>query len=90
MRRTGLLDAQCEHNRFVRRLSRPPPTLQVGGAPVHDYQVRIGFREARFGLDGFFLNGRRVKLFGVNRHQFYPFAMPARVQRSALRSCAGS
>jgi beta-galactosidase len=59
-------------------------TLQVGGRPVHDYRVRVGFREARFGLDGFFLNGRRVKLFGVNRHQFYPFAagaMPARVQR---------
>ena len=59
-------------------------TLQVGGAPLHDYQVRIGFREASFQLDGFFLNGRQVKLFGVNRHQFYPFAggaMPARVQR---------
>ena len=59
-------------------------TLQEGGAPLHGYQVRAGFREARFGLDGFFLNGRRVKLFGVNRHQFYPFAagaMSARVQR---------
>ena len=59
-------------------------TLQLGGAPLHDYQVRIGFREASFHLDGFFLNGRRVKLFGVNRHQFYPFAggaTTARVQR---------
>ena len=45
--------------------------------------MRIGFREARFTLDGFFLNGRRVKLFGADRHQFFPFAggaMPARVQ----------
>jgi beta-galactosidase len=59
-------------------------TLQEGGAALHDCQVRVGFREARFSLDGFFLNGRRVKLFGLNRHQFYPFAggaMPARVQR---------
>jgi beta-galactosidase len=59
-------------------------TLQVGGVRLHDYQVRIGFREASFRLDGFFLNGRRVKLFGVNRHQFYPFAgaaTSARVQR---------
>ena len=59
-------------------------TLSVGGQPVHDYRVRIGFREASFQLDGFFLNGRRVKLFGVNRHQFFPFAggaMPDRVQR---------
>jgi beta-galactosidase len=58
-------------------------TLLVNGAPVHDYRVRIGFREATFGADGFYLNGRQVTLFGVNRHQFFPFAggaMPARVQ----------
>ena len=59
-------------------------TLLVNGVPLHDYSVRIGFREARFALDGFYLNGRRLKLFGVNRHQFFPFAagaMPDRVQR---------
>jgi beta-galactosidase len=59
-------------------------TLRTGDTALHDYQVRTGFREARFELDGFFLNGRRVQLFGVNRHQFYPFAggaMPPRVQR---------
>lgn len=59
-------------------------TLMVDDTALHDYQVRIGFREAAFRLDGFFLNGRRVKLFGVNRHQFFPFAggaMPDRVQR---------
>lgn len=59
-------------------------TLMVNGTALHDYSVRIGFREATFQLDGFFLNGNRVKLFGVNRHQFFPFAggaMPDRVQR---------
>jgi beta-galactosidase len=59
-------------------------TLLVDGAAVHRRSVRIGFREARFDVDGFFLNGRRVKLFGLNRHQIYPYtgmAMPARVQR---------
>jgi beta-galactosidase len=59
-------------------------TLQVDSTPLHDRQVQMGFREASFQLDGFFLNGRRLKLFGVNRHQFYPFAggaMSARVQR---------
>ncbi len=59
-------------------------TLEVDGEPLHDHGVRIGFREARFAEDGFFLNGRRLKLFGVNRHQFFPFAggaMPDRVQR---------
>ena len=57
--------------------------LLAAGRPRHEYRVRIGFREARFALDGFYLNGRRVKLLGVNRHQFFPFAggaMPARVQ----------
>ncbi|MCW2931145.1 MAG: lacZ2 [Actinomycetia bacterium] len=58
-------------------------TLLVGSTPVHDYQVRTGFRTISFQEDGFYLNGRRVKLFGLNRHQLYPFAgaaMPARVQ----------
>ena len=51
---------------------------------VDEYQVRIGFREAKFTPDGFFLNGKHHKLRGLNRHQTYPFvgqAMPARVQR---------
>jgi beta-galactosidase len=58
-------------------------TLLVDGRPRHEYRVRTGFREARFALDGFYLNGRRMTLLGVNRHQFFPFAggaMPARVQ----------
>jgi len=58
-------------------------TLLVDGDRQHEHRVRTGFREATFALDGFYLNGRRVKLLGVNRHQFYPFAgaaMPARVQ----------
>jgi beta-galactosidase len=57
--------------------------LLVDGHPVHEHRVRTGFREARFELDGFYLNGRRVKLFGVDRHQFFPYAggaMPARIQ----------
>jgi beta-galactosidase len=65
------------------RLYTVVATLLVNGQPLHDYQVRIGFREAVFQLDGFYLNGRQVKLFGVDRHQFFPFAggaMPARVQ----------
>lgn len=52
--------------------------------PVHDYATRIGLREARFELDGFFLNGRRVQLFGLDRHEIFPYvggAMPNRVLR---------
>ncbi|GAA1560794.1 glycoside hydrolase family 2 TIM barrel-domain containing protein [Kribbella hippodromi] len=51
---------------------------------VSERTVRIGFREARFEVDGFWLNDSRVELFGLNRHQIFPWtgmAMPDRVQR---------
>ena len=56
----------------------------IEGQPAHDCRIRIRLREARFGLDGFFLNGRRLQLFGLNRHELYPYvggAMPRRVMR---------
>lgn len=59
-------------------------TLEVDGRPLHDYGTRIGFRDAQFTKQGFYLNGRRLQLFGLNRHQFFPYAggaMPDRVQR---------
>ncbi|MDD6708360.1 MAG: glycoside hydrolase family 2 TIM barrel-domain containing protein [Eubacterium pyruvativorans] len=46
--------------------------------------TRFGFRKARFRRDGFWLNGRKVKIRGLNRHQSYPYvgyAMPDNVQR---------
>ena len=58
--------------------------LWMDGKPVHDCRVRTGIREARFEVDGFFLNGRRLQLFGLNRHEIYPCAggaMPGRVLR---------
>jgi beta-galactosidase len=79
---SGLADAglwDTGHPRLYTVLTR----LVAGGEHIHEHRVRIGFREARFELDGFYLNGRRVKLFGADRHQFFPFAggaMPARVQ----------
>lgn len=59
-------------------------TLLLDGEPLHDCRTRIGLREARFEVDGFSLNGRRFRFFGLNRHEIYPytgFAMPARVMR---------
>ena len=47
------------------------------------YACRVGFREARFTPEGFFLNGKRVKIRGLNRHQSFPYvgyAMPKRAQ----------
>ncbi len=59
-------------------------TLNFPGFGSHVLSRRIGFREASFRPEGFFLNGTRLPLFGLNRHQLYPYAgmaMPARVQR---------
>src|SRR5262249_5713216 len=44
-----------------------------GAAPIaHTASVRTGFREARFEPEGFYLNGERLKIFGLNRHQLFP------------------
>lgn len=59
-------------------------TLRCGEQPLHSFRTRLGFREARFEVDGFFLNGQRLRIFGLNRHELFPysgFAMPDRVQR---------
>ena len=58
--------------------------LSEGSRIIDQYDTRIGFREARFTPEGFYLNGKHLKLRGLNRHQTFPFvgqAMPARVQR---------
>src|SRR5437764_5077157 len=57
----------------------------LGGRELVDSDSRkIGFREAQFTDHGFELNGKVLKLRGLDRHQTFPFvgqAMPARVQR---------
>ncbi|TDE14911.1 glycoside hydrolase family 2 protein [Jiangella asiatica] len=58
--------------------------VRLHGPSDDEHTRRIGLREARFTPAGFFLNGRRLKLRGLNRHQTFPFvggAMPRRVQR---------
>ena len=55
------------------------------GTDVIDQDVRtVGFRHAEFTDHGFELNGKVIKLRGLDRHQTFPFvgqAMPGRVQR---------
>ena len=54
------------------------------GQVIDEDTRRIGFREAMFTDHGFSLNGKIIKLRGLDRHQTFPFvgqAMPARVQR---------
>ena len=51
---------------------------------VDEDSRRVGFRTASFTENGFELNGRVIKLHGLNRHQTYPYAggaMPTRVQQ---------
>ena len=58
--------------------------LLDGARLVDEDARRTGFREAQFTDHGFELNGKVVKLRGLNRHQTFPYvgqAMPARVQR---------
>ncbi len=53
-------------------------------AVLDEDRRRFGFRTAEFTGHGFELNGKVVKLRGLNRHQTFPWvgqAMPARVQR---------
>ena len=61
------------------------------GTVVDEDTRRFGFREATFTDQGFSLNGKIIKLRGLDRHQTFPFvgqAMPGRVQRrDALILC---
>ena len=60
-------------------------SILQGDELIDQTSTRFGFREAEFRKDGgFYLNGNRVQLFGLNRHQTYPYigaAAPARLQR---------
>lgn len=54
-----------------------------GGECVDEKHLRFGFRTVKFKSDGFYLNGERLKIRGLNRHQSYAYvgyAMPRSVQ----------
>lgn len=60
-------------------------TLRVKYDDCDEISVRFGFRECRFMGDGFYLNGKKIKIRGLNRHQSYPYvgyAMPENVQKA--------
>ena len=57
--------------------------LLDGGEVVDTHEVKVGFRSAEFRSDGFYLNGEKLKIRGLNRHQSYPYvgyAMPKTMQ----------
>lgn len=57
--------------------------LLQDGHIMDESNVRFGFREAVFKSDGFYLNGKRLKLRGLNRQQSFEsvgYAMPKSMQ----------
>lgn len=48
-------------------------TLQCNGA-TDTLSRMFGFRTAEFAADGFRLNGEKLKLLGLNRHQSFPYS----------------
>lgn len=60
-------------------------TVMEGDLNRDQIDTRIGIRKIRFDRDtGFYINDKHVKLFGLNRHQMWPFvgnAAPNRLQK---------
>ena len=58
--------------------------LVIDDEVVDEHEAAVGFRSSEFRKNGYYLNGRKVKLRGLNRHQSYPYvgyAMPESMQR---------
>lgn len=64
------------------KLYRLVVTVESAREPTHQRSVSVGFRDARFELDGFYLNGKKLRLFGLNRHELFPYTGFAASPRS--------
>ncbi len=62
--------------------------LNSRGAVMDTFRCVTGFRTTEWKADGFYLNGKRFFLRGLNRHQSYPYvgyAAPEALQREDAR-----
>ncbi len=62
--------------------------LERDGVILDAQEVKFGFRTLRWEANGFYLNGEKVFLRGLNRHQCWPYvgyAVPERLQREDAR-----
>lgn len=48
-------------------------TYVTANEEKEEYITKFGFKDSEFTKKGFFLNGKKVKLVGLNRHQAYPY-----------------
>ncbi|MCR5202346.1 MAG: glycoside hydrolase family 2 protein [Lachnospiraceae bacterium] len=58
--------------------------LYENNEAIDERVIKFGFRKAIFKKNGFFLNGRKLKIRGLNRHQSYAYvgyAMPDSMQK---------
>ena len=46
--------------------------LEINGKVVETHTQKVGFRSVKLTNSGFFLNGKPLKIKGVNRHEFHP------------------
>ncbi len=68
-----------EPNLYILRTS-----VLDGNEILDTKEVRFGFRDIEFKADGFYLNNKKIKIRGLNRHQSFPYvgyAMPKSMQR---------
>lgn len=85
------MDHSCYHLHNIKLWSPDHPDLYllrtellIGKQVVDVREDRIGFRTIDFHADGLYVNGHRVQIRGLDRHQSYPYvgyAMPASMQR---------
>ena len=63
--------------------------MERPGRNIDSSRVSFGFRDTSSRQDGFYLNGRKLKLIGLNRHQSFPYvgyAVPESMQRLDCRA----
>lgn len=78
MDEVALWDTECPN------LYEVKVELLKDGALCDEKIIRTGFRKAEFLKDGFYLNDKKFKIRGLNRHQSYPYvgyAMPESMQK---------
>ena len=59
--------------------------VSAQSSAVDQLSARFGVRTARFTTEGFFLNGKHLKIRGLNRHQSFPYVGYAMGQRAQAK-----